>query len=241
MVFASFVQNKDDVTFIRKTLGPRGRAIKIISKIENEEGLKNIDEIIEASDGVMVARGDMGMEIPPQKVFLAQKMIIAKCNMAGKPVITATQMLESMTGAPRPTRAEAGDVSNAVLDGTDCVMLSGETAGGKYPLNAVRIMRQICQESEAVLDYDSAYLNIRVATFESHNHSVPAVESICSSAVKTALEAKCALIIALTETGSTARLVSKYRPHAPILAISASESTVRQLQLVRGVIPMLTA
>merc|ERR1712127_460324 len=239
-VAASFVQNAEDVHLIRKTLGLRGSSIKIISKIENEEGLKNIDEIIEASDGIMVARGDLGMEIPPEKVFLAQKMMIAKCNLVGKPVVTATQMLESMTGVPRPTRAEASDVANAVLDGTDCVMLSGETAGGKYPIQAVTIMRRICEEAEGVIDYESLYLGLRMGTLKKLK-TMTAVESVCSSAVKATIDAGCPLIIVLTETGHTARFIAKYRPKAPILAVCASETTIRQLSLVRGVVPMLTA
>eukprot|EP00747_Dinoflagellata_sp_TGD_P133497 gnl/TRDRNA2_/TRDRNA2_175204_c0_seq5.p1 gnl/TRDRNA2_/TRDRNA2_175204_c0~~gnl/TRDRNA2_/TRDRNA2_175204_c0_seq5.p1 ORF type:complete len:512 (-),score=131.81 gnl/TRDRNA2_/TRDRNA2_175204_c0_seq5:934-2469(-) len=235
-VAASFVQSADDVKMIRDTLGARGRSIKIISKIENEEGLKNFDEIVEESDGIMVARGDLGMEIPPEKVFLAQKMMISKCNLRGKPVVTATQMLESMTGAPRPTRAEASDVANAVLDGTDCVMLSGETAGGAYPLNAVTIMRKICEEAEAVLDYDQLYLSMRL-----NSGKVSSVEAVCSAAVKSTVDSDCKLIVVLTETGFTARHIAKYRPKVPILAISASETTVRQLLCVRGVIPVTTA
>jgi len=239
-VAASFVQSAEDVQTIRETLGVRGRSIKIISKIENEEGLRNFDAIVEASDGIMVARGDLGMEIPPEKVFLAQKMMIAKCNLKGKPVITATQMLESMVNLPRPTRAEASDVANAVLDGTDCVMLSGETAAGQFPLNAVTVMRRICEEAEAALDYESLYLSTREGVIRGQGMVSP-VESVCSSAVKAAIDSDCRLIIALTETGHTARLLAKYRPRAPIFAITASETTARQLLCVRGVVPMHTA
>merc|ERR1711920_451576 len=235
----SFVQNAADVKMVRDTLGLRGRSIKIISKIENQEGIQNIDEIIDASDGIMVARGDMGMEIDIEKVGLVQKMIINKCNMKGKPVVTATQMLDSMERAPRPTRAEATDVLNAVLDGTDTVMLSGETANGKFPVNAVSCMRKICERAEQVLDYKTIYLHTRMRVLEKGLMSQ--VESVCSSAVKCTVDSECSLIVALTESGSTARLIAKYRPRAPIIAITASESTVRQLLCVRGVIPMLTA
>merc|ERR1719198_824137 len=165
--------------------------------------------------------------------------MIAKCNLKGKPVVTATQMLESMIKAPRPTRAEASDVANAVLDGTDVVMLSGETAAGDYPVNAVSIMRRICEEAESVMDYSTRYLEHSIRVRE--EMGITSVESVCSSAVKATVDAACPLIIALTETGHTARLIAKYRPKAAILAISASETTVRQLLCVRGVAPMLTA
>lgn len=238
-VAASFVQSAEDVKLIRDTLGTRGRNIQIISKIENEEGLKNFDEICMASDGIMVARGDLGMEIPPEKVFLAQKIMISKCNLMGKPVVTATQMLESMTKLPRPTRAEASDVANAVLDGTDCVMLSGETAGGDFPVNAVSIMRRICEEAEGVIEYPSLYLNTRLGVLAEYGQ-MTSVEAMCSSAVKTTMDADCKLIIVLTETGVAARVVAKYRPGVPIVAVSASEQVTRQFSVVRGIHAMLT-
>lgn len=230
-VAASFVQSADDVREIRSILGPRGRHIRIIPKIENTEGLQNFDEILAEADGIMIARGDLGMEIPPEKVFLAQKMMIAKCNVAGKPVITATQMLESMTKAPRPTRAEAADVANAVLDGTDCVMLSGETAGGDFPLEAVETMAQVCLEAEMCIDYASLYRSIHAAV--PRPVSVP--EAVCCAAVETAEDINASLIVALTETGFTARLIAKYRPSQMIIALSASESTCKHLQVHRGI------
>jgi pyruvate kinase len=235
MVFASFVQSAADVKTIRETLGPEGKDIKIFPKIENQEGLNNFDEIVQAADGIMVARGDLGMEIPPEKVFLAQKIMIAKCNLYGKPVITATQMLESMGKAPRPTRAEAGDVANAVLDGTDCVMLSGETAGGDFPLEAVTIMRRIVEEAEAALDYGSVYLNIR-ETVRVHLGTVSIEENMAMTAAKNSLDSGAPAIVVCTKSGVTARLVAKYRPLAAIIAVTDDEYTARFLQTSRGII-----
>mmetsp|Transcript_6222 Transcript_6222/g.10847 ORF Transcript_6222/g.10847 Transcript_6222/m.10847 type:complete len:526 (+) Transcript_6222:242-1819(+) len=235
-VAASFVQRASDVHKIREVLGARGRHIKIISKIENEAGLQNFDEILEASDGIMVARGDLGMEIRSQAVFLAQKYMIRRCNVVGKPVITATQMLESMINAPRPTRAECTDVANAVLDGSDAVMLSGESAGGAYPLEAVTMMASICREAESAVNHSKLYDATRTTISLLRNGCpLDTPEAVASSAVKTAVDMSAKVIVVLTETGTTARLVAKYRPVVPILVLTADPEAARQCEgLLRG-------
>jgi len=214
----SFVRKGSDVTLIRQVLGEAGRNIKIISKVENNEGLDNFEDILRESDGIMVARGDLGMEIPMEKMFMVQKRMIERCNVLGKPVITATQMLESMTMNPRPTRAEATDVANAVLDGTDCVMLSGETAAGPYPVDAVKVMASVCAEAEAFIDYPTAFLNL----IKQVPIPMSVQESLASSSVRTAHKVMAKLIIVLSSTGRTARLVAKYKPSMPVLAVCVS-------------------
>eukprot|EP00331_Platyophrya_macrostoma_P019660 CAMPEP_0176475594 /NCGR_PEP_ID=MMETSP0127-20121128/43691_1 /TAXON_ID=938130 /ORGANISM="Platyophrya macrostoma, Strain WH" /LENGTH=434 /DNA_ID=CAMNT_0017871203 /DNA_START=292 /DNA_END=1596 /DNA_ORIENTATION=- len=230
MIAASFIRKASDVEYIRDVLGPRGAHIQIISKIENQEGLQNYEEILEASDGIMVARGDLGMEIPLQKVFIAQKWMIRKANLAAKPIITATQMMESMIKNPRPTRAEVSDIANSVLDGTDCVMLSGETANGDYPLQAVEIMAQTCAEAELCFDRYSNFQTLKKLT----KHETPE-EAIASSAVQISQELAIRVIICLTESGKTARYLSKYRPDATIFAVSVDEHTIKGLCIARGV------
>jgi pyruvate kinase len=222
-IAASFVRKASDLDYIRDVLGPKGANIKIISKIENQEGLHNYDAILEASDGIMVARGDLGMEIPPEKVFIAQKWMIQKANIAGKPVVTATQMLESMINAPRPTRAEASDVANSVLDGTDCVMLSGESANGQYPINAVTIMAKCSIEAEQTLSYRRLFDDVRALTPK----GVSIAEGVAASAVSAVLDLDLDLVVVLTDNGRLARLVAKYRPAVKILAASVNAQVVR--------------
>ena len=228
-VAASFVRNADAIREIREILDEKGSAMQIIAKIENEEGIENIDSIIEASDGIMVARGDMGVEIPAEKVPHIQKMIIRKCNLACKVVITATQMLDSMIRNPRPTRAE---VSNAVYEGTDAVMLSGETAMGSYPIEAVRMMSQIAEESEKYLDY-MFYQRRKVSAENLRNIS----NTVCYSSVATASDLEAPVIVAPSVSGFTTRMLSKWRPKALIAGLSPSMTAVRQMQLYWGVKP----
>lgn len=283
-IAASFVRKASDVRTIRKLLAsapappeahtngaaangkdgadawgfspPSG--IRIISKVENQEGLANFDEILAESDGIMVARGDLGMEIPLTKMFWVQKSMIRKCNIAGKPVVTATQMLDSMITNPRPTRAEATDVANAVLDGTDCVMLSGETAAGSYPVDAVTMMAGICAEAEACVDTSAVCQSMLNETIL-NNRSGPlsTIESLASSAVLTAAKVQAACIIVLAANGSAARLIAKYRPSQPIVVgvvprerraiigfqekFLTGHAVARQCLLTRGLLPVLVS
>mmetsp|Transcript_4084 Transcript_4084/g.12574 ORF Transcript_4084/g.12574 Transcript_4084/m.12574 type:complete len:540 (-) Transcript_4084:546-2165(-) len=255
-IAASFVRKGSDIDYIRSVLGDAASKISIISKVENMEGLDNFEDIVDKSDGVMVARGDLGMEIRMEQIFLAQKRMIRRCNEAGKPVITATQMLESMTGAPRPTRAEATDVANAVIDGTDCVMLSGETAAGKYPLDAVAAMADICGEAEAFTANGSAEgsLTPQPMGFGMHTSSkpflrfswhVPSLESVAAASAQTADEIGAKVIITLSKSGNTSRLIAKYRPNCPIMAVTIRRpnhdhgNSARRLLLSRGVVPIM--
>ncbi len=232
-IAASFVQKADDVLAIRKVLEAAGSSIGIISKIENEAGVQHIDEIISVSDGVMVARGDLGVEIPTEDVPLVQKDIIARCNKAGKPVVTATQMLESMINSYRATRAEASDVANSIFDGSDVIMLSGETASGKYPLEAVQTMAKIAVRTENALDY------VHIFQKKGISERIHSTDAISHATVQIAQEIKADAILTITESGFTARMIAKYKPQCTVVAVSRLPQRVRSMQLYWGVQPLL--
>jgi len=230
-VALSFVRDPNDVTEAREFLSQHGAEIPLIAKVEKWEACQRLDDIVAVSDGVMVARGDLGVEIPIQKVPLIQKDLIRKCNRAGKPVITATQMLESMIQNPSPTRAEVTDIANSIFDGTDAVMLSGETSIGHNPLEAVRVMARVAEETEAALPYSKLIV-------ERGTEAEPKTEDAISyAACHTAFQLGAAAVVAFTMSGSTARRVSRYRPGIPILAATPSPSQRRRLLLSWGVYP----
>ena len=232
-VAASFVRNAEDAWEIRRLLESLGSSMGIIAKIENQEGVDNIDSILEVVDGVMVARGDLGVEIPAEEVPIVQKKIIAKCNAVGKPVVTATQMLESMISNYRATRAEASDVANSIFDGTDAIMLSGETASGSYPLEAVETMAKIALRTEAALNYAEVFRH------KGLSEGVNVSAAVSHAAVQIAQELDADVILPITESGLTARMIAKYRPHADVVAVSPQEESLRRMTLYWGVRPLL--
>ncbi|HWL25313.1 MAG TPA: pyruvate kinase [Ureibacillus sp.] len=234
-IAASFVRTAKDVLEIRELLEQNGGShIQIIPKIENQQGVDNIDEIIEVSDGLMVARGDLGVEIPAEEVPLVQKTLIKKCNQVGKPVITATQMLDSMQRNPRPTRAEASDVANAIIDGTDAIMLSGETAAGLYPVESVKTMNRIAEHTENSLDYRS------IVSTRSREKGTTMTEALSQAVSYTSINLGVKAVLAPTSSGTTAKMIAKYRPGVPIIAITNERTTAQKLTLVWGVSPIVT-
>ncbi|MBZ9685456.1 pyruvate kinase [Clostridium estertheticum] len=233
-IACSFVRKASNITEVREVLKRYGgQDIMIISKIENREGVSNFDEILMVSDGIMVARGDLGVEIPTEEVPIVQKMIIKKCYQSGKPVITATQMLDSMINNPRPTRAEASDVANAVYDGTSAIMLSGESAIGKYPIESVKTMVKIAQTAEKSIDYGSKLAAMQFNLVENVTNAI----SYATCAI--ALQLKAAAIISATQSGQTARMISRFRAYCPIIATTSNPRVQRQLCISWGVVPLL--
>lgn len=238
-VASSFVRSADDIVPLRKVMREVGKRVPVIAKIERPEAVKNIAGIIEAYDGIMVARGDLGIELPIDEVPGIQKNIIHHCNKAGKPVITATQMLDSMMANPRPTRAEVTDVANAIIDGTDATMLSGETAAGGFPVQSVQMMDKIARKTEKSLDYRSMFERQScMAPNRSNTRCAQVTEAIGEAAVSLAFDLRVPAIITCTFTGTTARLVSKFRPQAKIIAAASDNEAARRLTLSWGVIPL---
>ena len=233
-IATSFVRKADDIWAVRKILEDNGGKQAIIAKIESRQGVENLEEILQAAEGLMVARGDLGVEMPAEEVPVIQKRIIHAANLVGKPVITATQMLESMINSPTPTRAEASDVTNAIYDGTDAVMLSAETAVGAYPLEAIRFLVRCANIAENSLDYEAI-----LAAGVRHKRQTM-TDSISYACCATAADLGAAAIITSTTSGSTARMVARHRPKAPIIAVSPSIESVRKLQLIRGVTTILS-
>lgn len=237
-VAASFIRKAQDVIDIREELAKwGGERIRIIAKIENREGVENFDEILAASDGAMVARGDLGVEIPAYEVPMIQKTMISKSALAGKNVVTATQMLDSMMRNPRPTRAEVSDVANAVFDGTSCVMLSGETASGKYPLEALEIMVRTVEAAEAAIDYRDRF--IRQFELDRQVGSQSIDQAISHTCCMTAIDLNASAILAATTSGHSARMISRFRPPCPIIGLTTSEKCRRQMAISFGVQPLL--
>lgn len=233
-VAASFTRTAEDVMQIRRLLDENGgKDVNIIAKIENAEGVERIDEIIRVSDGIMIARGDMGVEVPDEEVPVIQKMIIRKVYEAGKQVITATQMLDSMMKNPRPTRAETADVANAIYDGTSAIMLSGETAAGKYPVEALQTMVRIAERTEADVDYCKRFFN------HTRKENPDITDAICHATCTTAHDLNARLIITVTKSGRSARMISRYRPGCDIVGCAMSEKVTRQLNMSWGVTPIL--
>ena len=232
---ASFVRCKEDILEVRKIIEEHGSHMKIIAKIENMQGIRNLDEILEAADGIMVARGDMGVEIPMEEVPIVQKQMIKKAEALGKHVITATQMLESMIKNPRPTRAEATDIANAIYDGTTAIMLSGERAAGLYPVEAVKTMAKIAERTEEDIDYNSRLRRRKDID------NIDTTTAISHATCTTAMDLKAAAIVTVTISGFTAGMIARYKPSCPIIACSVSPRTCRQLNLAWGVTPIWIA
>lgn len=232
---ASFVRCKEDILEVRKIIEEHGSHMKIIAKIENMQGIRNLDEILEAADGIMVARGDMGVEIPMEEVPIVQKQMIKKAEALGKHVITATQMLESMIKNPRPTRAEATDIANAIYDGTTAIMLSGESAAGLYPVEAVKTMAKIAERTEEDIDYNSRLRRRKDID------NIDTTTAISHATCTTAMDLKAAAIVTVTISGFTAGMIARYKPSCPIIACSVSPRTCRQLNLAWGVTPIWIA